>query len=192
MSKFLAKKLSDKLTSEGYKAPQVEDLMEKLRYTINSFKISGDEAFEIVYREYANDKIYLKKDVYKNVKTRDNVRNTHFLEVKRDAHDDFLIDFKRGLAIQIKDINKKNSRVIIEAKVLKLWDATHKSIKQAGLLKDNSGIIKFVSFNGSFSPTLEIGKQYVFKGLVTDYYNNRFSVRIDRSTIIKESLDEKL
>jgi replication factor A1 len=60
-----------------------------------------------------------------------------------------------------------------------------------GLLGDESGTIKFVSFGTSDLPKLEEGAVYSLSNVVTDEYQGNYSVKLNRTTEITE-LDEEM
>lgn len=72
----------------------------------------------------------------------------------------------------------------IEAKVLELWDNEHTLIRQVGILKDSSGIVKFVSWELSNQPLLEEGITYRFEGMPVSEFEDRLSVAIVSTTVI--------
>ncbi len=74
--------------------------------------------------------------------------------------------------------------ISLKAKVVQLWESDKSSISQVGLLGDETGIIKFVAFSKSELPLIEEGKSYHFSKLVTDSWQGRFSVKLNKATVI--------
>ena len=66
----------------------------------------------------------------------------------------------------------------IEAKVSQLWDNDHESIRQVGLLEDDTGIVKFISWEKSNQPLLEEGVTYRLKRMPVTEFENRLSVAL--------------
>jgi len=93
--------------------------------------------------------------------------------------------------ITIDSINESNKWVNLRAKVTQLWDSEHESIDQIGLIGDETGTIKFVKWAKSELSPLEEGKSYSFENLTTDEFEERFSVKFNKSSSIKE-LDEDI
>jgi replication factor A1 len=93
--------------------------------------------------------------------------------------------------ITIDSINESNKWINLRAKVVELWDNEHESIDQVGLVGDETGTIKFVKWAKSELPALAEGKSYSFENLTTDEFEERFSVKFNRSSSIKE-LDEDI
>ncbi|EMA44500.1 replication factor A [Halococcus saccharolyticus DSM 5350] len=81
--------------------------------------------------------------------------------------------------------------VDLTVKVLQLWEPRSESIAQVGLLGDETGTVKFTAWATSDLPELEEGSVYRLENVVTDEYEGRFSVKLNRTTTIEE-LDEEL
>jgi len=93
--------------------------------------------------------------------------------------------------VDIADVDAPEEWVDVTAKVVDLWDATADAVAQVGLLGDETGTIKFTKWSKSDLPELEEGKVYSLRNVVTDEYQGRFSVKLNRTTTIEE-LDEDI
>ena len=93
--------------------------------------------------------------------------------------------------VAIDDISESNKWINLRAKVTQLWDSEHESIDQSGLIGDETGTIKFVKWAKSELPALVEGKSYSFENLTTDEFEERFSVKFNKSSSITE-LDEEI
>ncbi|KAB3544646.1 MAG: hypothetical protein C5617_006945, partial [ANME-2 cluster archaeon] len=93
--------------------------------------------------------------------------------------------------MQIDDINQSGQWINLRAKVTQLWESEHESIDQIGLIGDETGTIKFVKWTKSSLPALVEGKSYSFENLVTDEFEERFSVKFNNGSSIEE-LDEDI
>jgi replication factor A1 len=91
--------------------------------------------------------------------------------------------------VQVEDIEEDEQWVDLTGKVVDLWEPGHESIGQVGLLGDETGTIKFTAWAESDLPALEEGAVYRLSNVVTDEYQGRFSVKLNRTTSIEE-LDE--
>lgn len=89
----------------------------------------------------------------------------------------------------ISDIQEDGKWVTLKAKVLQLWEPNSDSIKQVGLLGDENGKIKFVSWKKADLPELEEGKSYLIKAAIVDSWNDKFQVNLNSRSSITE-LDE--
>ena len=71
-----------------------------------------------------------------------------------------------------------DSWVNLTAEVQELWDNEHPAIRQVGLLKDDTGIVKFVSWEKSGQPLLQLGVRYELIGMPVTEFEDRLSVGI--------------
>ena len=90
--------------------------------------------------------------------------------------------------VKVVEINEPERWVDLEVKVAQLWETNSESISQSGLVGDETGTIKFVKWAKAELPDLEEGKSYRLKNLVTDEFQDRFSVKLNRTSQI-EPLD---
>ncbi|MFC7155792.1 replication factor A [Halomarina halobia] len=93
--------------------------------------------------------------------------------------------------VQVADVDEDEQWIDVRAKVVDLWEPRSDAISQVGLLGDESGTIKFVSFTTSDLPELEEGAVYRLGNVVTDEYQGRYSVKLNRTTSI-ERLEEDI
>jgi len=89
-------------------------------------------------------------------------------------------------AVKVAEVTSSNSWVDLEVKVLELWDPTSSAISQTGLVGDDTGAIKFVKWTKSELPDMEEGKSYSLKNVVSDEFQGRFSVKLNRTSEISE------
>ena len=94
-------------------------------------------------------------------------------------------------SVLVNDIDEDEQWVDLRVKLVDLWDPRSDSISQVGLLGDESGTIKFVAFETSDLPELEEGACYALSNVVTDEYEGRYSVKLNRTTTITE-IDEEI
>ncbi|WP_435078280.1 replication protein A [Halococcus sp. AFM35] len=92
---------------------------------------------------------------------------------------------------EIAEIDAPEEWVDLTAKVTQLWEPRSESVAQVGLLGDPSGTIKFTKWATSDLPELGEGSVYRLTNLVTDEYEGRFSVKLNRTTGIEE-VDEEI
>ena len=90
--------------------------------------------------------------------------------------------------VRIAEIKEAGRWVDLEVKVLDLWEPAAETISQTGLVGDSSGSMKFVKWTKSDLPDLELGKSYLLKKVVTDEFQGRLSVKLNRTSQI-EPLD---
>jgi len=94
-------------------------------------------------------------------------------------------------SIDLAAVDAPELWIDVTAKVVELWEPRSDSIDQVGLLGDASGTLKFTKWAKSDLPTLEEGQAYRLSNVVTDEYEGRYSVKLNRTTSI-EPLDEEL
>jgi len=90
--------------------------------------------------------------------------------------------------VKIAEIKESGKWVDLEVKVLDLWEPAAQTISQTGLVGDATGAMKFVKWTKSELPNLELGRSYILKNVVTDEFQGRFSVKLNRTSQI-EPLD---
>jgi len=93
-----------------------------------------------------------------------------------------------SVKVKIAEIKESGKWVDLEVKVLDLWEPASETISQTGLVGDITGSMKFVKWSKSELPNLELGRSYLLKKLVTDEFQGRFSVKLNRTSQI-EPLD---
>jgi replication factor A1 len=92
---------------------------------------------------------------------------------------------KDAKPVKVVEINEPGQWVDLMVKVAQLWEANSESISQLGLVGDETGTIKFVKWVKADLPNLEEGKSYLLKNLVTDEFQGRFSVKLNRTSQIE-------
>ncbi len=88
--------------------------------------------------------------------------------------------------VRIADVTTPGKWVSLKAKVIQLWDATSPNISQVGLIGDETGIIKFVTWAKAEKEEVKEGKSYLFKNVVTDSFGGRMQVNVNRNSQIVE------
>jgi len=88
--------------------------------------------------------------------------------------------------VEANAIDEDEQWVDLRVEVVDLWEPGSDSIAQVGLLGDESGTIKFVAFETSDLPLLDEGQAYELSNVVTDEYQGRYSVKLNRTTTITE------
>jgi ssDNA-binding replication factor A large subunit len=93
--------------------------------------------------------------------------------------------------VTVSEISEPGRWVDLEVKVLDLWEPANDTISQTGLVGDSSGTMKFVKWAKSGLPELEVGKSYLLKNVVTDEFQGRFSIKLNRTSHI-EALEKEI
>ena len=107
------------------------------------------------------------------------------------AGGDFIPAARESELRNIADLKESNQWATVRGKIIQLWENSHESIEQTGLIGDETGVIKFTNWASSELPDMEEGKSYILKNVVVDEWNGRFAVTLNRSSFIEE-LDEDI
>ncbi|MFB6299121.1 MAG: replication factor A [Halobacteriales archaeon] len=135
----------------------VEEIIERLETLVGEYKVPLSEARRSVVNHYLDE-----------------------ADIERDAL------AGRNARVKLAEIDEPEQWVDITAKVVELWEPRSESIDQVGLLGDETGTIKLTKWAKSDLPTLEEGAVYRLGNVVTDEYEGRFSVKLNRTTTIEE------
>jgi ssDNA-binding replication factor A large subunit len=92
--------------------------------------------------------------------------------------------------MKIVEISQPGKWINLKAKVVQLWDSNSETISQAGLIGDETGSIKFVKWVKADLPEMEEGKSYFLKNVITDEFQGRFSIKLNKSSQIEELKEE--
>jgi replication factor A1 len=92
--------------------------------------------------------------------------------------------------VRIADIKEDGKWVSLKVKVVQLWDPTSDKITQTGLIGDETGIIKFTTWKTSELSPLEEGKSYEIKSAVTNLFNDRFQIKLNKNTTFSELAED--
>lgn len=92
----------------------------------------------------------------------------------------------------LEDIDTDEEWITVNVEVVDLWEPRSDAISQVGLVGDETDTMKFVAFSSSEIDTeLEEGTSYKLSPVVTDEYQGRFSIKLNRQTDITK-LDENI
>jgi replication factor A1 len=160
MVKELAKEMKKKFSELGADVPQKE-IESKLDLLVNQYRVPEEEARRTVFNQYVRD-----------------------LKLQRTPS-----GTGDSPITKVKDITSDGKWISLKAKVVQLWENEKPSIAQIGLLGDDTGTIKFVAWAKADLPPVEEGKSYIFKNLVTDSWQGRFSVKMNKTTTIVPTED---
>jgi replication factor A1 len=104
---------------------------------------------------------------------------------------DPLAAFKSGSTpVHIGEIKEDGKRVSPRVKVIQRWDSTSDKITQTGLIGDETGVIKFTIWRTSGAIPLEEGKSYEIKSAVTNFFNERHQVNLNKNSTVAQLTQE--
>jgi replication factor A1 len=176
---------------------KILDLWEPANETISQTGLIGDGSGSMKFVKWAKsglpDLVLGKSYLLKKVVT-DEFQGRFSVKLNRTSQIEPLdldVEAKAGprSAEQVKiiEIDEPGRWVDLKVKVVQLWEANSDSISQSGLIGDETGSIKFVKWVKADLPNLEEGKSYNLKNLVTDEFQGRFSVKLNRTSQIEPS-----
>jgi replication factor A1 len=158
----------------------IEEIVEEIKLKLERNGIEV-EAFEIENRlRLLMDDYGVSADEAKR-----SVANYFMKDIQADKRD------KTSELVHIKDIKQENQWVTIKGKVLTLWESRHEAISQIGLMGDEGGVIKFTKWKSSNLPDLDIDNVYTIENAVTDVWQGRYNIKLNRNTTIIE-MDEDI
>jgi len=83
---------------------------------------------------------------------------------------------------KLEDVNRKE--VSIKGRVDTLWEPSHPSIAQVGLIEDESGRTRVTVWKNSRAPWMEEGEQVTIRGAARNWYEGRVSLAVTGWTTI--------
>lgn len=184
----------------------VIQLWEKNHESISQVGLLGDETGIIKFTKWQNTELpdleqgesYLLRNIVideYNERFSVKLNRTSSVEKLAEAVEvaggDFTPVARESELRNIVDLKEKNQWATIRGKIIQLWETSHESIEQTGLIGDETGVIKFTNWASSELPDMEEGKSYILKNIVVDEWNGRFAVTLNRSSSI-ENLDEDI
>ncbi|TQD25152.1 replication factor A [Methanolobus vulcani] len=161
--KQLAQEISARFSELGVEIP-IEDVEERLDKMINKFKVPREEARRSVVN--------------------------YFLKSYNIKRNEFYTGQSESPLINISDVDD-GKWANIRGKIVQLWDNTHESISQVGLIGDETGTIKFTIWESAGVSSVEEGKSYLLKNVVVNEWNGKFQLNVNKSSSI-EFLDEEI
>ena len=129
----IAESIRDRFLKLGIDVP-VKDIEGRLDELITKFKVPSNEAQRSV--------------------------TNYFLKKYSIPKNEFYARQAEPQLTKIADILENGQWANMEVKVIQLWENTHESISQVGLLGDETGIIKFTKWQNTELPDLEQERSY--------------------------------
>ncbi len=160
--KKIAAQMCNRFSELGVEC-SASEIEEKLGILMNEFKVPVEEARRSVISQVLARAKVSKKDFY-----RSGEKNI----------------------VKIEQIQAAGSWVNLKAKVMQLWMPENPAIKQVGLLGDETGVIKFVSWAKANLQPLEEGKCYQINRVISDEWQGKFSIKFNKNTTISELNEE--
>ncbi len=160
-TKELAEEISARFSEQGVQVP-IDEVEQRLISLINEYKVPVDESKRSVVSYFA--KRYTK---------------------------DGAADVAEIGYTNVAEISAEDKWINLKVRVIQLWEPNAPSIAQVGLIGDETGAIKFTSWASANLPTLQEGRSYSIRSVVTKSWQGRFSVSLNKATSITP-LDEEV
>jgi len=138
--------------------PSEEEVASRLDHMTNQYKVPLDEARRAAV--------------------------SHYRDVFGLEYDDLEFPGQSAGDATLASVDQDEQWVDVTVKVVELWDPTHDSIDQVGLIGDESGRLKFTKWAKAELPALDEGSIYELSNVITSEYEGRYSINLNsRSTI---------
>jgi replication factor A1 len=109
---------------------------------------------------------------------------SHYRDVFGLEYDDLEFPGQSAGDVTLSSVDQDEQWVDVTVKVVELWEPTHDSIDQVGLIGDESGRLKFTKWAKAELLTLEEGRVYKLSNVITSEYKGRYSINLNsRSNI---------
>ncbi|SES64350.1 replication factor A1 [Methanococcoides vulcani] len=154
-----AENIKNRFLELGVEIP-IENITERLDKLVTKFKVPVDEARRSVI--------------------------AYFLKEYNIDRNDFFTGQASTPLVKINEVNEGGKWVNIRGKVVQLWDSTHESVSQVGLIGDDTGTTKFIKWARDDVPDVQEGKNYQFNNVVINEWNGRFEITLNKNTVIEE------
>jgi len=98
--------------------------------------------------------------------------------------------FERVMIDDISDLGSEEW-VDVRAQVVDLWEPKHDSMRQVGLIGDETAQMKFVVWqkNTESLPTLEEGVTYDIASAITNEYEGKYSISLNKASEVSEAAE---
>jgi replication factor A1 len=159
--KELAEDIHTRFLEQGVTVP-ASDIEQRLGNLLYDFKVPVDEARRSVISYYT--KRYPKEGVSSDTEV---------------------------IYTKITEINAEDRWINLRVRIVQLWEPNSPSIAQVGLLGDETGTIKFTSWSNANLPVVRSGQSYSIRNVVTKSWQGRFSVSLNKASVIAP-LDEEI
>lgn len=162
--KETSQEIYSKFQELGVEIP-LQDIEDRLDKMVSKFKVPKEEARRSVVN--------------------------YFLKEHNIPRNQFYTGQSESSLMKISELNVDGKWVNIKGKVVQLWEKTHESISQVGLIADETGTMKFTKWGSAEFPEVTEGQSYLFKSVVVNEWNGKFQLNMNKSSSV-EQLDEDI
>lgn len=143
----------------------LEDIEDRLDKMVSKFKVPKEEARRSVVN--------------------------YFLKEHNIPRNQFYTGQSESPMMKVSELNTDGKWVNIKGKVVQLWENTHESISQVGLIADETGTIKFTKWGSAEFAELTEGQSYLFRNVVVNEWNGKFQINMNKSSSA-EQIEENI
>ncbi|MCG7851911.1 MAG: replication factor A [Methanosarcinaceae archaeon] len=115
----------------------------------------------------------------------------YYLKEHNIARNEFYTGQSESPLLSISHISQDGRWITVKGKVAQLWDNSHETISQVGLIGDKTGTIKFTKWTSAELPDVEEDKNYLFKNVVVTEWGGKFQINLNKNSTIEE-IDEEI
>ncbi|MDI3539610.1 MAG: hypothetical protein PWQ52_733 [Methanolobus sp.] len=133
-----------------------EDIEDRLDKMVSKFKVPKEEARRSVVN--------------------------YFLKEHNIPRNQFYTGQSESPMMKVSELNTDGKWVNIKGKVVQLWENTHESISQVGLIADETGTIKFTKWGSAEFAELTEGQSYLFRNVVVNEWNGKFQINMNKNS----------
>lgn len=90
-----------------------------------------------------------------------------------------------SILVKIEDLKPDSGFVTIEGTVIQLWNPSSEKIRQTGLIKDETGIIKFTIWNSNELLEVYENETFAFVGFKVCEWDSRLNIQSGKFSKIK-------
>ena len=182
---------------------KITQLWDNSHESISQVGLAGDETGTIKFTKWENPELpdleegksYLLKNVVsKEWGGRFEIsinRSSSIEDIDEDIEVSAPVMNTESVQVNISDISEDGKWVTVRGKIAQLWDNSNESISQVGLIGDETGTVKFTKWASAELPSLEEGKSYLLKSVVTDEWDGKFNIKLNKNSSIEE-IDEDI
>ena len=153
-------KIVEILSAEGI-TPEIGEIQNRTYNLIDNFGVPADETIGSVANYFRNQ-------------SGKKIKKTGFTPSKSGSPEKKVAELEAG-----------GKWATLNVRVIELWEPTSDTIDQTGLIADDTGQIKFTIFKkAGLNVQLEAGETYKFENVVTNLFQGRLSINVNKTSKI--------
>ena len=171
-----AAEIRDLFSGKGADIPE-EEIVRRLKELENVYGVPRDEARRSVIN-YISKKYGVEKPIYYGRPDRQPTTIGAILaagceNVPPDQNPEKTAEMRQWATVTVR--------------IVRLWENNHERIAQAGLAGDETGTVKFVSWQNPGQPLLEEGGCYTLKNVAVSRWNGKTQIELNKATTVTDA-----